>query len=121
VAFGDGVDMAAANVSRYLGFGNEVLGVVGDGVIVLSRRLAADRVVSIVEGAEKPLIMRQEAEPSLQGLQVVTIQVDSNFRKWDFYEKAGYAVQNPIAMAVREIGDASYDIPTNYDARTLPG
>lgn len=121
VDFGDGVDVAAPDVARFIGFGNEILGVVGDGVIVLSRRLAADRVISLVDGAEKPLVMRQEPEAQLQGLQVVTVQVDSNFRKWDFYEKAGYAVQNPIAMAVREIGDASYDIPTNYDARTLPG
>jgi hypothetical protein len=121
VTYGDGVDLAAESVARYIGFGNEVLGVVGDGVIVLSRRLPAGYVVSLVDGVEKPLIMRQEPVATLQGLQSVAIQVDSNFRKWDFYEKAGFAVQNPIAMAVREIEDATYDIPTNYDARTLPG
>lgn len=121
VAFGGNTDVAAEQVARFLGFGNEVLGVVGEGVIVLSRRLPAGYVVSMVDGVEKPLVMREEPEASLQGLQTVSIQVDSNFRKWDFYRKAGFAVRNPIAIAVREVADATYDIPTNYDARTLPG
>lgn len=121
VRFGVGIDTAAPGVGQFVGFGNEVLGVVGEGVIVLSRRLPAGYVVSLVDGADKPLVMRQSPIASLQGLQMVVDQVDSNFRKWDFYEQAGYAVQNPIAMAVREIGDATYDIPTGYDARILPG
>lgn len=121
VRFGDGVDLAAAEVSRFVGFGNDVIGVVGEGVIVLSRRLPAGYVVSVVEGTDKPLVMRQEPEAQLQGLQVASFEVSTTFRKWDFYRKAGFAVQNPIAMAVREIADASYDIPTNFDARTLPG
>jgi hypothetical protein len=121
VQFGGLVDVAADGVGQYLRFGNEVLGVVGDGVIVLSRRLPANYVVSVVDDAAAPLVMRQEPEAELQGLQTVPIQVDSNFRKWDFYRKAGFAVRNPIAIAVREIGDASYGIPANYDLRTLAG
>lgn len=121
VQFGIGIDTAAPGAGQYVGFGNEVIGVVGEGVIVLSRRLPAGYVVSIADGADKPLIIRQSPIATLQGLQMVTDQVDSNFRKWDFYEQAGFAVQNPISMAVREISDASYDIPTNYDARLLPG
>lgn len=121
VRYGMGIDTAAPGAGQYVGFGNEVIGVVGEGVIVVSRRLPAGYVMSLVEGVDKPLVMRQSPIASLQGLQMAVHQVDSNFRKWDFYEQAGYAVQNPIAMAVREIGDASYDIPTNYDARLLPG
>lgn len=121
VEFGVDVDLAASSIGNFLGFGNEVLGVVGENVIVLSRRLPADRVVTIVQGVDKPLVMREEPEASLQGLQVVPHQVDSNFRKFDFYRKAGFAVKNPIAIAVREIADASYDIPTGYDARTVTG
>jgi hypothetical protein len=121
VSFGDGVDVASNGIGQYRSFGNEVLGVVGETVIVVSRRLPANYVVSIVQGGVKPLIMRQEPETRLQGLQVVPIQVDSNFRKWDFYRKAGFAVQNPIAMAVRQIGNGAYVIPTGFDARILPG
>lgn len=119
VSYGNGVDLAADAVGRYLGFGNEVIGVVGDGVVVEAARMPANYVLSVVEGIDELLVMREEPEPDLQGLRVVPFQVDSNFRKWDFYEKAGYAVNNPIGAAVREIGDASYDIPTGYDARTL--
>lgn len=121
VDYGADIDLANAGVGRYIGFGNEVLGVVSESVIVLSRRLPAGYVVSTVEGVQKPLVMRQEAEASLQGLQSVMTQVDSNFRKWDFYRKAGFAVRNPIAMAVRQIANGSYVIPTGYDARTLAG
>ena len=122
VNYGDGVDLAADAVSRYLGFGNEIVGVVSESVIVMSRRLPAGYVVALVaDGVQKPIVRRREPEPQLQGLQVVPIQVDSNFRRFDFYLKEGYAVRNPIAMAVREVGDASYDVPTGYDARTLPG
>lgn len=121
VDYGSDIDLAVSGVGRYIGFGNEVIGVVGEGVIVMSRRLPAGYVVSIVDGVEKPLVMRQEPEAQLQGLQVVPIQKDSNFRVWDFYRKAGFAVRNPVAMAVREISDASYDIPTGYDIRVLAG
>jgi hypothetical protein len=119
VAYGDGVDLASDSVARYLGFGSKVLGGVGDGVVVEAPRMPANYVLSLVEGIDPLLVMREEPEAMLQGLQVVPFQVDSNFRKWDFYEKVGYAVNNPIGAAVREIGDASYDIPTGYDARTL--
>jgi hypothetical protein len=119
VDYGDGVDLASASVAQYLGFGNEVIGVVGDGVVVSSARMPANYVLSVVQSLDQLLVMREEPEASLQGLQVEFFQVDSNFRKWDFYQKAGYAVNNPIGAAVREIGDASYDIPTGYDARLL--
>jgi hypothetical protein len=119
VSYGDGVDLASDTVARYLGFGNEVIGVVGDGVVVSAARMPANYVLSVVESIDKLLVMREEPQASLKGLQVVPFQVDSNFRKWDFYEKAGYAVNNPIGAAVREIGDASYDIPTGYNAGLL--
>lgn len=121
VTFGNSVDIANSNIARFLGFGNEIVGVVSESVIVLSRRLPAGYVVAVVDGAQKPIVRRREPEAGLQGLQVVPIQVDSNFRRWDFYLKEGYAIRNPIAMAIREVADASYDIPTGYDARTLAG
>jgi hypothetical protein len=119
VNYGDGVDLAADSVARYLGFGNEVVGVVGDGVVVSAARMPANYVLSVVRGFDPLLVMREEPQAALQGLRVTPFQVDSNFRKWDFYEKVGYAVNNPIGAAVREISDASYDIPTGYDARLL--
>lgn len=119
VTYGDGVDLASDTISRYLGFGNQVIGVVGEGVIVSAARMPANYVLSTVESIEKLLVMREEPQVSLQGLRVVPFQVDSNFRKWDFYEKAGYAVNNPIGAAVRRIGNGTYAIPAGYDARTL--
>ena len=121
VDFGLGVDVASSRVAQFIGFGNEIVGVVSESIIVLSRRLPASRVVAKVMDGAKPLVRRREPETQLQGLRVVPIQVDSNFRRWDFYLKEGYAVGNPIGMAIREIADASYDIPSGYDARILAG
>lgn len=121
VEFGDDVDLAVSTIGQFIGFGNEVIGVVGDNVIVLSRRLPANYVVSVVLGDSKPLVRRVEPEVALQGLQVTEFQVDSNFRKIDFYLKEGYAVNNPVAIAVRRIGNGTYAIPTGYDVRVLPG
>lgn len=121
VDYGTDVDLASDIVAQYIGFGNEIVGVVSDSVIVLSRRLPAGYVVSEVLGVDKPLVRRQEPEAALQGLQVVPTTVDSNFRKVDFYRKAGFAVRNPIAMAVRQIEAGSYSIPAGYDARTIKG
>lgn len=121
VDFGADVDLASSSAADFIGFGNEVLGVVSDTVVVLSRRIPANYVLSTVQGIEEPVAMREEPEASLQGLQVVPVTVDSNFRRWDFYRKAGFAIRNPISMAVRRIGNGSYAIPTGYDARTITG
>lgn len=121
VDFADDVSLAVDDVANFIGFGNKVLGVVADNIIVESRRLPDNYIISVVQGVEKPLVMRQEPESTLQGLQVVPMVVDSNFRKWDFYRKAGFAVRNPIAMAVRRIGNGSYAIPTGYNAAALAG
>lgn len=121
VDYADNLSFASNQLGDFIGFGNEVLGIVSDNIIVLSRRMPAGYVVSVVDDINKPLVMRQEPEESLQGLQVVPIMRDSNFRTWDFYRKAGFAVRNPIAMAVRRIGNGSYAIPSGYDARTLGG
>jgi hypothetical protein len=123
VDYGSDVTLANDVVGEFLGFGKSVLGEVSDNVIVETPLIPSNYIVSVVmgPGMDKPIAMRQEPEADLQGLQVVPFQVDSNFRKWDFYRKAGYGVRNPIAVAVRRIGNASYAIPTGYDARTLPG
>ncbi len=121
VQYADNLSFAADEVNEFIGFGNEVLGVVSGNIIVLSRRMPAGYVMSVVDAIDKPLVMRQEPEESLQGLQTVPIQRDSNFRTWDFYRKAGFAIRNPIAIAVRQIGAGAYSIPSGYDARTLAG
>lgn len=121
VSYGGLVDIAADMVGQYLGFGTEVIGVVGENIVVVSPRMPANYVVSIVQDVEKPLVMREEPQAILQGLQVIPFQHDPVFRSWNFFMKAGYAVRNPIAIAVRRISNGSYAIPTGFDARTLPG
>lgn len=108
-------------VGGLLGFGNRVLGEANGMVIVESRRIPAGYIVGQAAGSGPVLKMREEPELSLQGLQMVEIQVDSNFRRWDFYRKAGFGISNPVGVAVRRIGNASYAIPTGYNAAQLTG
>lgn len=121
VSYGGLVDVAADMVGQYRSFGTEVLGVVSENIVVVSPRMPANYVMSVVQGPEKPLVKREEPEANLQGLRVVPFQHDPVFRSWNFFLKAGYAVRNPIAIAVRRISNATYAIPTGYDARTLAG
>lgn len=122
VDYGANGDFAAEEVEQYIGFGTKVVGVADDMIIVEDREMPADYMIAIAAGAEvKPLRMREEPEAELQGFRSYTVQVNSNFRRVDFYRKAGFAAQNPVAFAVRRIADASYAIPAGYDASKLAG
>lgn len=120
VDFGVNETQASEAVEDYLGFGNRVLGEVSGSIVVESRRLPAGYVLTI-DVSQPFMRYREEPEPELQGLQMVTQQVDSNFRKIDFYRKRGYAVVRRPGAAVRRIGNGSYAIPTGYNLATLAG
>ncbi len=121
VQYGVNESLAVDEVGEYLGFGNRVLGTVSNLIVVEARRIPAGYILAQALGSGPFVRMREEPEEELQGLQMVPHQVNSNHRRWDFYRKAGFGVSNRLAAAVRRIGNASYAIPTNYDARTLMG
>lgn len=121
VEWGDNVSLANDEVEDYLAFGNRVLGVVDDIVIVESRRMPANYIITYAAGSGPFMRRRMHAEESLQGLQVVPYQVNSNFRRFDYYRYAGYAPWARISAVVQRIGNASYAIPTGYDAATMAG
>lgn len=122
VSYGDNVTLATMDVERYLGFGTRVLGEADGMVIVESRRLPAGYIVYYAAGNPVPILKRrQEPEPSLQGLRMAMYKPNTNFTQWDFYRKAGYAVNDRVGGGVYQIGNGTYQIPANYNPALLGG
>lgn len=113
---GANTDTVDAGVNRYLGFGNRVIGVADEMIIVEARRLPSNYIVAEAMGAGPFVGMREEPEMTLQGLIVKPHQVNSNFLKYDYYRAAGFGIMNRVAAAVRRVGNAAYAIPTGYQA-----
>jgi hypothetical protein len=115
-------DVTLANgVDDYLGFGNRVMGVCNQFIIVESRRIPAGYPLGVALGGARPVFIREEPEANLRGLQMVPFVKDSNHAGFDFYRKAGFAPYNRVGVVVRRIGNATYAPPSGYDASTLPG
>lgn len=121
VNFGADVSTADDEVEEFIGFGKRVVGVANNVILVEAPRVPDGYIVTYAQGSGAPLRMREEPEVTLQGLQTVIHQMDSNFRRYDFYRKAGYGVANPVSVVVTQVGSATYSIPSGYDIRTLPG
>jgi hypothetical protein len=80
-------------------------------------------IVGVAAGAaEKPLRVRQDEEPELQGLIPVDIHGNGITRtNWPWQEsqyvrREGYGAWNRIAALVQRFGSGSYAIPTGYAA-----
>ena len=121
VNFGADVSTADDGVEEFVGFGKRVVGVANNVILVEAPRVPDGWIITYASGSGAPLRMREEPEAGLQGLQPVIHQVDSNFRRYDFYRKAGYGVANPVSVVVTQVGSATYSIPSGFDIRTLPG
>lgn len=111
----------ATGVDQYMGFGNRVVGECDGFIIVESRRLVANYLIGMAVGGEQPIFMREEPEPTLQGLRMKPFMKNSNLSGFDFYRKAGFAPYNRVGAVVQRVGNGSYAIPTGYNAGTLQG
>lgn len=98
------------------GFGDEVLGK-ADGVwIVEWKRLPADIILAIAQGADPVVGMREYPAASIQGLFPEFQDVDGNRHLQKFIRFAGFGVRNRVGAVVYRVGDAAYAIPTGYTA-----
>ncbi len=106
----------ATNVPQ-VGPGEEVLGYI-EGTkcwIVLWSVLPADMIVAKMEG--KPILrMREYPSAALQGFFPEAHDVDGNHYVNRLIRYAGYGVEDRVGALVYRIGNASYAIPSGYDA-----
>lgn len=120
VQLGSASDVLTGSLGRAVP--GRVIGYVDPGVWVVEwKRLAAigDRMIVIHDGGPPPLAMREETQENLRGLIEITPSPARQDYPW--YERqwvryAGFGAWNRVAATVHEIGDATYDIPTNFTA-----
>lgn len=72
-------------------------------------------IVSIAEGGERPLRMREDPEPELQGFNLVAQRDDHPFYESQYLRRAGFGAWSRIAATVTRTGNGTYSEPANYN------
>lgn len=111
---GSGSDTLVGTLSE--GFGDSVLGKVGDMWIVEWRGLPAGYGIAHARGAGQFVKMREYPAPELKGFFTEQFDVDGNHKGTRMLRYAGYGVANRIAAAAFQIGNATYQVPSGYTA-----
>lgn len=92
-----------------------VLGQEDSGVWVVEwPSLPANYIIAVTSEGPRPLAMREDPEPELQGFKKVAERNDHPFYENQFLRRAGFGAWNRVGAVVAEIADSSYDVPTNY-------
>lgn len=111
---------AAANTEELVaalptGLPGEVIGQTNRVWIVDWARLPDNYIVSIIEGGERPVALREYEVASLRGFRRAGERNDYPYFETQFKRDAGFGIWNRTGADVMEIGDASYDVPTGYE------
>lgn len=116
----EGSDTAVAVAGSQYGYFGDFLGIVGGAnnsvVVRVWSHLPSNYIFAHAIGAGPILGMRQFPEPELQGVIATMRDVDGNYMEMQFRRFAGFGVLNPIGACVMRIGNASYAIPSGYQA-----
>ena len=67
-----------------------------------------------VGGGQRPLAMREDPEPELQGFKRVAERNDHPFYENQFLRRAGFGGWNRVGAVVYRVGNGTYAVPTNY-------
>jgi hypothetical protein len=116
VNYGAGADVARQDLTRFMSFGDMVIGIINRCIVVEWASLPDDYMVAWARGAGPFIKMRQEPEAELQGFYSEIHSPDGNHREYRYLRHAGFGVYNRTAAAVMLIGSANYAVPTGYDA-----
>lgn len=110
---------AAANTEELVaalptGLPGEVIGKTNRVWIIDWARLPDNYIVSIIEGGERPVALREYEVASLRGFRRAGERNDYPYFETQFKRDAGFGIWNRVGADVMEIGDATYDVPTDY-------
>lgn len=109
-----------ANLSQLVGdlgvpVPGEVFGYHDDGVWLCEwRSLPSNYIIATTTEGVRPLAMREEPEPELQGFRQVATREDHPFWESQWLRSAGFGAWNRVGALVYRVGNASYAIPTGY-------
>lgn len=117
VMYGANTDLASDAINGYIGWGQDVVGVVDRCIIVEADRLPDGYMLAeAIGGTTKAVAMREPSNAQLRGLEVKPpFRVSSNLEQVDFYMRCGFGVQNRIAALAMQIGAASYSTPDGFN------
>jgi hypothetical protein len=76
--------------------------------------IPANYIIAVTTEGRRPLAMRQDPEPELQGFNRVAERDDHPFYESQWLRRAGFGALNRVGAVVMEISDATYDVPTGY-------
>ncbi|MCA9878214.1 MAG: hypothetical protein KC442_10550 [Thermomicrobiales bacterium] len=82
--------------------------------VVEWQALPSNYVIGVTTDGIKPLRMREDPEPELQGFQRVAERNDHPFYESQWLRRAGFGAWNRVGAVVAEIADSTYDVPTGY-------
>lgn len=93
----------------------EFFGYESGGVFLVEWRSLPDSyIVAVAERGERPLSMREDTAPELQGFNRVADRDNHPWYERQYLRKAGFGAWNRVGAYVLRIGNASYAIPTGY-------
>lgn len=105
-----------ATLRDLLPFGEKILGVVSNNLVVEWSDLPGSHTLSMAPSADPaPLRMREEPEAALQGLFSEFAIADGNHLETRLLSKFGIAAHNRIGMVAARTGTTSYTNPDGYD------
>jgi hypothetical protein len=82
--------------------------------IVEWKALPDSYIIATTTEGDRPLAMRQDPEPELQGFKQVATRDDHPFYERQYMRRAGFGAWNRVGALVCRIGNGSYAVPTNY-------
>jgi hypothetical protein len=76
--------------------------------------LPANYIVGTTTEGQRPLAMREDPEPELQGFKRVAERNDHPYYESIYQRRAGFGAWNRVGALVYRIGNGTYAVPTNY-------
>lgn len=76
--------------------------------------LPADYLIGITTEGERPVAMRQEPVPELQGFNKKADRNDYPFYEQQYLRISGFGAWNRVGAVVQRLGNGTYAIPTGY-------
>lgn len=78
--------------------------------------LPANYIIAVTTQGPRPLAMREDPEPELQGFQRVAERNNHPFYESQWLRRAGFGARNRIGAVIQRVGNGTYAVPTGYTA-----
>jgi len=77
--------------------------------------LPANYIIAVTTQGDRPLAMREDSQPALQGLRKVAERNDYPYYESQYKRHAGFGAQNRVGAVIQRVGNGTYAIPTGFE------